>query len=220
VLDGRPFTRIGGTRELCPSVRVVAATNRDLSAQVAAGAFRQDLYYRLSTVALRVPPLRERREEIAPLSTLFLQRANQRFERSVTMIAPQAMARLQEHAWPGNIRQLRNVIEAAVLCTSGRVLGPASIAHELEAATHESPGALDDAIEIDPARADYRTQVRHFETALILAALRKTGGNHRKAAALLGLPKRTLFHRIRLLDIRQIFVAEQQARASGMTRQV
>jgi DNA-binding NtrC family response regulator len=123
------------------------------------------------------------------------------------MIAPQSMARLQAHPWPGNVRQLRNVIEASVLRATGRVLGLVDLDRELPRHARRTQTAQ---LTVDPDGADYRTQVKGFETALILSALRQTGGNQCKAAVLLGLPKRTLFHKIRVHGVRQLYCAEQR----------
>jgi DNA-binding NtrC family response regulator len=129
VLQEREFERVGGTRTLKTDVRVVAATNRDLEAAVAAGEFRQDLYYRLKVVALRLPPLRDRREDIRPLAAHFLSRFAQDAGRPTPRLDDSAAALLEDYAWPGNVRELANVLERAVVLGAADVLtvGAASV---------------------------------------------------------------------------------------------
>ncbi|MGB3544741.1 sigma 54-interacting transcriptional regulator [Rubrivirga sp.] len=115
VLETGQFTRVGGTSALTTDARVVAATNKDLGAEVRSGQFREDLYYRLSTVVLRIPPLRERREDIVPLFEAFVQRFSRQYEAPFLRVSPDGGALLQRYAWPGNVRELRNVAEQAVV---------------------------------------------------------------------------------------------------------
>ncbi|KYG02145.1 transcriptional regulator, partial [Sorangium cellulosum] len=122
VLESRRMARIGGTQEIELDVRVVCATHRDLPAEVAAGRFRQDLYYRISTFVLRVPPLRERRAEIALLAHRFAQQVAERMGEPAPRFAPAAMRLLEAHAWPGNLRELRNAVEHAVVLAEGGVI--------------------------------------------------------------------------------------------------
>ena len=207
VLDGQSFTRIGGSRELRPQVRVVAATNRDLEARVRSGEFREDLYYRLSTLVLRVPPLRERRQEVVPLSVFFMRRASAQFGQAVRMIAPRARECLEDFHWPGNVRQLRNVIDAAVVRSNGHVLG----IQDLDLPPMGQP-VEHGSVVIDPNGIDYRQRVRAYEQSLIVAALRQTNGNQARAAQLLGLPRRTFFHKLSRYGIRRSIAVEPPAR--------
>jgi DNA-binding NtrC family response regulator len=114
-LESRSIARVGGTQEVELDVRILCATHRDLAAEVAAGRFRQDLYYRVGTFVLRVPPLRERRAEIAPLSHRFMRLAAERLGERPPAIAKAAITALEAHAWPGNIRELRNAIDHAMV---------------------------------------------------------------------------------------------------------
>jgi transcriptional regulator with PAS, ATPase and Fis domain len=122
VLQEREFERLGGTETIRADVRIVAATNHDLLQLVREGAFREDLYYRLNVFQIFLPPLRQRREDIPILAGHFLQKYNHETKRSITEINPRAMARLEEYHWPGNIRELQNVIERAVVLCSGSVI--------------------------------------------------------------------------------------------------
>ena len=122
VLESGQFSRVGGTATLQADVRVIAATNKDLGAEVSSGQFREDLYYRLSAVVLRIPPLRERRDDIVPLFEAFVARFVRQYDAPPVRLAPEAEALLQGYAWPGNVRELRNVAEQAVVLTQGGVV--------------------------------------------------------------------------------------------------
>ena len=137
VLQEHEFERLGGRETIKVDVRVIAATNRDLLRAVADGAFRQDLYYRLSVFPLRVPSLRERREDIPLLVHYFVGRYAARIGRKITSVAQEAMERLVAYPWPGNIRELENVIERAVILSAGPELEVA--AEALPAATETAP---------------------------------------------------------------------------------
>jgi DNA-binding NtrC family response regulator len=171
LLQDRTFTRLGSTQQRKADVRIVAATNRDLDAAVKAGAFREDLYYRLNTIVLRVPPLAERADEILPLATHFLS-AGKRF-------APDAREALRRHAWPGNVRELRNAIARAELLATG---------DELTAVDLALPGPA-------PA-ADVE-----LDRGTIEAALARAGGVIAQAAAELGLSRQALYRRMEKLAI-------------------
>src|SRR5439155_15499682 len=122
VLERRTFKRVGGTKDISVNVRIMSATNQDLERMVKEGGFREDLYYRLKVVPLYVPPLRERKEDIVPLSRLFMDRFARQFKKSFRDIAQGAERRLLEYPWPGNIRELRNLFERTVLLENGQVL--------------------------------------------------------------------------------------------------
>jgi len=183
VLDGVAYYRLGGTRKVTVDVRVVAATNQDLERMVEVGQFRGDLYHRLGQICLRVPPLRERREDIVPLAEHFLAQANPRMAFSA-----EALAALEQHSWPGNVRELRNVVtKAAVLArdqeiqSSDLMLTPARPAAETGIA-HAAPTANLDGM----------------EKSTILRVLAETNGHQQKAAELLGISRRTLSRKLKL----------------------
>jgi len=191
VLQQREFERVGSTRTLKLDVRVVAATNRDLAAEVRRGAFREDLYHRLNVVALRVPPLRDRPEDVLPLARHFLDRAGARCGRAVAGISPEAERYLKAYAWPGNVRELENAIERAVVLGQSEELLPEDLPEVIveTGAEPPPPGAL-------------RASVRQTKEELILTAFRESGGDHNEAAARLKIHPNSLRRLIRMLNLR------------------
>jgi len=189
--------RVGSNAVRHVDVRIVAATNKDLLAEVRAGRFREDLYYRLHVVPIRLPPLRERVEDIALLVQHFVAREGPRLGRRITAVAAEAMAELERYAWPGNIRELRNVIERALVMTSGEVLrlpGPLH-AGDVRPASVGGDGAL--------GSAPFAELVRRKKIEWIREALAQSGGNQRRAAEILGLHRPSLTRMIRELGIRE-----------------
>jgi two-component system response regulator FlrC len=197
VLQEREFQRLGGTRVLKSNVRVIAATNRDLSSAIGRGTFREDLYYRLNVFEIALPPLRHRAEDILPLSEAFLQDIGRAFGRPPAGISRDARQRLLDYHWPGNVRQLRNALErAAILCEGGLITSehlslPARIAPATLAPS--SPGA--------PAReapgTPVATDLNSMERSAIEKALLDAKHNKSKAARVLGLTRTQLYVRLR-----------------------
>jgi len=187
-LQDRTIDRVGSTQPIPVDVRVVAATNRDLDREVAAGRFRADLYYRIHVVPIALPPLRERREDIRLLAESFLARVRAEAGRGPSRIAPAALSALERHAWPGNVRELENAIERAVALADGEVLELADLPDEIQQA------ARGDLLreEVRAGRLDLDSAVGRFETDLIREALARTGGNQTRAAEQLGLTRRVL----------------------------
>jgi two-component system NtrC family response regulator len=194
VLQDRRFRRVGGTAELESDVRLVAATNRDLGASIAAGEFREDLYYRLNVVTLQVPPLRERPEDIPLLAFHFLRRFAQEMGRPIHHIDSEALRLLQSHPWPGNVRELQNVIERGVLFCSGETLLAEHLPEALSGRTPGPAGALP--CELDPDRTlpDLLEQV---ERDLICKALVRARGVQAQAAELLGISRSNLQYKLK-----------------------
>jgi Nif-specific regulatory protein len=190
VLASREFERVGGTETLRANVRLVVATNRDMERAVREGTFREDLYYRLNVFMIVIPPLRERREDIPSLSEYFLRRMAERHGRVVDRFSDGALESLIRYPWPGNVRQLENTIERAVVVADGRVIQERHLPDELAARAEavSEPLGLADA-------------VRRFEQNLIEDALRRARGNRAKAARLLGTTERILGYRVRKLAI-------------------
>jgi DNA-binding NtrC family response regulator len=201
VLETKKLMRVGGNKEIEVDVRVVAATHRDLEAMVAAGRFRQDLLYRLNTMTLQIPPLRERVDEIRPLAERFLKEARAQSGSEVRSIDPAALAALEAYSWPGNVRELRNAIERAVVLAEGRAITLDDLTdrirqRSLPAENPEASGELP---------TDYKDHLRKYEAELILRALHKYNGNQTETAKALNLPLRTLVHKIQTYGIKKKF---------------
>ncbi len=182
VLQESEIRRVGDQHTKKVNARVIAATARDLAADATAGRFREDLYYRLAVVTVRLPPLRERREDIAPLAQHFISRLARRFGRALTA-APEALAWLAEQEWRGNVRELENSIERAAVLSAHETLRPSDF---------EGGGRVTAAGEVGPLHA----AVERAEREAIVAALAQANGNRRTAAQLLDVSLRTLFYKI------------------------
>jgi DNA-binding NtrC family response regulator len=182
VLQEGEIRRVGDQKTRRVDVRVLAATARDLAAEAAAGRFREDLFYRLNVVAIELPPLSERRADIAPLARHFVARLAQRFGRPLTL-SDAAVAWLEQQEWRGNVRELENTIERGVVLTGGDVLEPGNFAHTPRPTTHAPAGKLSDIVEA-------------AEREAIAAALGEVDGNRRTAAKRLGVSLRTLFYKM------------------------
>lgn len=180
VLQERAFERVGGEQTVHVDVRWVAATNRDLERRVREGSFREDLWYRLSVFPIRLPPLRERREDIPALAATLLTRVGASLGRPGLRLAQDAVAALQAAPWPGNVRELANTLERAAILAEGDELGAADL---------RLPGA--------PSPVARPTSLAEAEEAAIRAALDAVGGNRRKAAEILGIGERTLYEKLR-----------------------
>jgi DNA-binding NtrC family response regulator len=198
VLQEQEFDRVGGTEPVKVDVRIIATTNRDLAAEAQAGRFRLDLFYRLSVVAVRIPPLRERRTDVPILAARFAQRAAIEMGKEVQGFAPEALNILERHEWLGNVRQLQHAIARAVILSTESILG----AHLFEAErTATDPGVALDPVP-DPAALPpgaivlTSLDVGDAERVLITRALEATGGNRTRAAKLLGISVRTLRNKL------------------------
>jgi len=183
VLDGVAYFRLGGTRKVTVDVRIVAATNQDLEHMVETGQFRSDLYHRLGQICLRVPPLRERAEDIVPLAEHFLKQSN--LDRHFSADALQA---LQRHRWPGNVRELRNVVTKAAVLARDSEIG----AGDLLLAPLRVPAESAPVTTVPSANLD------GMEKNTILRVLAQTNGHQQRAAELLGISRRTLSRKLKL----------------------
>ena len=184
-LQEREVRRVGENRARPVDVRVVAATNRNLAEEVAAGRFRQDLYYRLRVIELRVPPLRDRAEDVLPLARVFLAETARRMGRKVTGFTPRAADQLLRYPWPGNVREVQNAVEHAVaLCAGSRV--------EVEDLPEELRSAMP-----RPRPAGRARPLDEVEREYILAAVENAGGNRTRAAADLGIGLATLKRKLK-----------------------
>jgi DNA-binding NtrC family response regulator len=190
-LQEREFERVGGTQAIRVDVRVIAATNRDLSGAVKEGRFREDLFYRLNVIPIVLPPLRERREDIPVLAKYFLRRFAAETKKNVTGIAPDAEARLAGYPWPGNVRELANVIERAVVLGQGADVMLSDLPAQIVSNGAEHPS--DD--------LSYRHALEVAKREIVIKALAHTNGNRAAAARVLGLHKTHLLDLIKSLGI-------------------
>ncbi|TCH98658.1 sigma-54-dependent Fis family transcriptional regulator [Roseococcus sp. SYP-B2431] len=197
-IQEREVDRLGGTHAVKVDVRILAATNRDLPAEVRAGRFREDLYFRLNVVQLRIPPLRERVEDILPLATHFATRYSAANGLPDRAIAPPALARLMAHSWPGNVRELENAMHRAVLLASGREIG----AEAIEVAAMPDAPAVETVAPALPVPAQpaiaalVGRRMEEVERELILETLGRCLGNRTRAAEILGISIRTLRNKL------------------------
>ena len=199
VLETGSFARVGSAREMAVDVRIIAATHRDLEAMVAEKSFREDLYYRLNTMTIAIPPLRDRRDEIEPLARRFLRQANEANGRNIQGIEP------------GNVRELKNAIERAVVVARSALLGPEDLPARLLVAGQAAVSALPavapqkpaPVIEEDDSPDKLRVRVQQYEAQMITAALEAAGWSRPAAAERLGMPLRTLRHKIKVLGIKK-----------------
>jgi transcriptional regulator with PAS, ATPase and Fis domain len=195
VLDGVAYYRLGGTRKVTVDVRIVAATNQDLEQMVETGSFRGDLYHRLGQICLRVPPLRERPEDIVPLAEHFLKQTNPRLN-----FSGEALQVLLGHRWPGNVRELRNVVTKAAVLSRELVIG----GDDLLLAAPRAPAAAIPVMTVPsagfPASAPGGSSqnLDGMERTAILRVLAQTNGHQQKAAELLGISRRTLSRKLKL----------------------
>jgi two-component system response regulator HydG len=186
VLQEREVRRVGEARPRRVDVRVLAATHRTLADEVAAGRFRQDLYYRLRVVEVAIPPLRARRADVLPIARAFLQRTAARFKSAVRGLSPEAADQLLRHPWPGNVRELENVIERALVLADGERVELRDLPEEVRDARMPAPAP---AAEVRP--------IEQVEREYILAALDLNGGNQARTAAQLGIGTATLYRKLR-----------------------
>jgi DNA-binding NtrC family response regulator len=186
-LEERTFRRVGGSVDIHVDVRVIAATNRKLEEEVRQRRFREDLYYRLNVVPIALPALRERSRDIPLLLDYYVDAFNTEFKKHVQGIAPDAVSRLQAYGWPGNIRELRNAVERAMLLGEGKVLTSADFPM-----TAEGRDRLTEGVELPPNGID----LDQLERSLVVQALERSGWNQTRAAAMLGLNRDQIRYRI------------------------
>jgi two-component system, NtrC family, response regulator AtoC len=232
VLESKRLTRVGASREIAIDVRIIAATHRDLERMCEEGSFRADLYYRLNTLTLTVPPLRDRVDEIEPLARSFLRKANESNRGQVRAIEPKALELLKAYRWPGNVRELRNAIERAVVVARSEMIReqdlPARVRASASAARPAAPsdpfcdqepentGSIDEGKArpaaastgarptlVPPSTDDLKAKLQRYEVKLIVDALRAARWNQTEASRALGMPLRTLVHKIKAFGIKR-----------------
>jgi two-component system, NtrC family, response regulator AtoC len=189
VLESREFSRVGGTQTISVDVRLIAATNKDLEAAVIHGEFRQDLYYRLKVISLRMPALREQSEDIPLLADHFLKQFAEEFNKPLKKLSPEASKTLKQYPWPGNVRELRNVIERLVILEQAEVVLPEHLPAEMRLGTRPNSRSI---VQL-PADGVALTDV---ERELVRQAMERAGGNQSQAAELLGIERDALRRRL------------------------
>jgi nitrogen regulation protein NR(I) len=223
VLQDRSFERLGGNETITVEIRIIVATNKDLEAAIAEGKFREDLYYRLNVVSIHIPPLRERKEDIPDLVSYFLKRFNRELRKAIGGITPEAMEKIVSHGWPGNVRQLENVLKRGMVLCQGEWILEDQIFFEKGGEKEEVESELgkkpvEDLLDIlfeelskpsgTPRDFD---MVSTIEKGLILRALQKTGGNQVQAAQILGINRGTLRGKMDRYNIKkEVFVSEEE----------
>ena len=200
VLEEQSFRRLGGLKDIQLNLRVIAATNRNLRDQVAAGHFRQDLYFRLNVIHISIPPLRGRREDVIPLARFFINHYNQKFKRQIEGISPEAARMLLDHDWPGNVRELRNAIERAMILEESRMITteslPMSLYQQGDVIAAAAPSGL------PPSIPDAGMSLAEHERTLLHQALEKAKGNQTQAAKLLHITRDTLRYKMKKFNLK------------------
>ena len=192
ILQEREFERIGGHQTIRVDIRIIAATNRCLQTMVKEGTFREDLFYRLNVIHLTLPPLRERREDIALLANHFLQKFSSENQRDIIEIDPTAISILTTWPWPGNIRELSNVIERAVVMSTGAVIFaddlPAQFRHPVSVTTEVKPAFS--------GERNLKEEMKREEKRIIVEVLEQQDGNRTRTALMLGISRRALMYKL------------------------
>jgi two-component system response regulator AtoC len=191
VLQEDEIRRVGENQPRKVDVRILAATIRDLAEEVRTSQFREDLFYRLNVLSVKIPPLRERSEDVPLLVDHFLERCNQKLGTKVAGVDPAAMKMLMEYAWPGNVRELENLVERAVILCDGNKITPDLLTDKV---SHQSPQP---STHLPPGQLSIKKTTRAMEEELIKRALAETGGNRTRAAKLLEISHRTLLYKLK-----------------------
>ena len=223
VLQEKNFERLGGTETIKVDIRLIVATNKDLEEAIGNGKFREDLYYRLNVVSIMIPPLKERKEDIPGLVSYFLKKFNRELKKAIVGITPSAMAKIASYGWPGNVRQLENVLKRAMVLCQGEWILEDQLLFEKgwerrEAQEESSKKNVEDLLDalfeefstasVTPQDLD---MISSLERGLILRALQKTRGNQLKAAALLGINRSTLRGKMERYNIKKEVLISEEA---------
>jgi DNA-binding NtrC family response regulator len=199
VLEERKIRRLGGRAEVEVDVRVICATNRDLKEEIRRGRFREDLYFRLHVFTIVLPPLKERREDIPLLVHHFIEKFNGETGKHVQGVSPSALGVLQGYAWPGNIRELRNTVERAMILVDGEIIGEEQLPPDMQGTRPEAA----------TLRVPLGIPIEKVEKEYILASLQRNGGNKARTAEILGISEKTLYNKLNR------YAAEARSRAGG-----
>jgi DNA-binding NtrC family response regulator len=210
-LEERRIERLGGSESIPVDVRIVSATHRPLEQDIEKGSFRTDLFYRLRVVTIEIPPLRERREDIPVLTDTFARQAAERYGLQTRVVAPTALRRLVEYDWPGNVRELRNAVERAMIMAEGDEVSARDLPEEVGGASRApkdeaAPVVMGNQLAV-PFTSDFREDRREFERRYIARCLEESGGNVTRAAAVLGMHRQSLQHKLRELGLARRYVA-------------
>ena len=208
VLEDQVIRRVGGIRDMQVDVRVIAASNRDLEKAVRESSFRQDLYYRLAIIAIFIPPLRERREDILPLVDHFIERYNRKFRKAIRGVTEETQALLMSHVWPGNVRELRNTIERGMILEESPMLRPVylpfSVSETGGRPQFERSSPADDSLKLPGGRSLPRlyipeggTSLEEMEHSMVELAMSQAGGNQTNAAKLLDISRDALRYKLK-----------------------
>ncbi len=198
VLQERKVRGVGQSVEASVDVRIIAATNRNVEDDVKTGKFRQDLYYRLNVIRVEVPPLRDRREDIPQLASFFLSRCAAEHDKQISSFSPEALRALDGYAYPGNVRELENLVERAVALASSPVIGLGDLPREVSGMTAQPMPSL---VSLPEEGCDLDEVIGEVERRLIVQALERTGGVRTAAAKLLGVTLRSLRYRLQKLAL-------------------
>ncbi len=198
VLEEQSFRRLGGLKDIKLDLRVIAATNKNLREAVKEGAFRQDLYFRLNVIQILIPPLRERTDDILPLTRFFIEHYNRKFKRSIEGVSDAAAKLLLTHDWPGNVRELRNAIERAMILEESALITPPSLPIAIARPETSAPAGIPSVTEIPTDGLSLEDN----ERTLLARALEKTNGNQTQAARLLRITRDTLRYKMKKFNLR------------------
>ena len=199
VIQEKAFRRVGGSKDITVDVRVIAATNQDLEQEVKNGSFREDLYYRLNVIPIHIPPLRRRKEDIPVLTTHFVERYYREFRKEIKKISSYAMELLMGYRFPGNVRELENIIERSVALETSNIVLPENLALSKND-KHDRRTTLD--IELPEEGINLNEEMAKIEKSFIIEALEKAKGSKSKAAELLSVSLDSLRYRLEKLDLR------------------
>jgi DNA-binding NtrC family response regulator len=211
VIEDKQFQRLGSNELLSSDVRIISATNKDLHKEVEFGRFREDLFYRLCVVSMHLPPLKERKSDISALAQAFCERYSVAYRRKPLQLSNNALKRLLEYDWPGNVRQLRNCIERAVVLEDGEEITLDVFPDESAFNSQQKQLLTREGDEISvPFTVDFRDARKEFERKYIERCLEQASGNVTKAAALLGMHRQSLQHKIKELGLTKRFIADDE----------
>jgi len=199
VLEEQSFRRLGGLKDIQLDLRVIAATNKNLREAVKEGAFRQDLYFRLNVIQILIPPLRDRADDIVPLTRFFIEHYNRKFKRNIEGVSDAAAKLLLYHDWPGNVRELRNAIERAMILEESSLITPPSM--PIAISRPDSDALSHDTVAAEAPPVDGMS-LEDNERSLLVRALEKTNGNQTQAARLLRVTRDTLRYKMKKFNLR------------------